>query len=64
MSYDPDPRVTRLMEAEEMAVVEAGAHAARAGESIESNPHPESSDKWLSWRSGWRRPAMYIGEES
>lgn len=57
-----DPAVTRMMEAEEMAVVEAGARAARAGQPIEANPHRERSDPWFSWRSGWRRPAMYIGE--
>jgi hypothetical protein len=64
MTYDPDPNVMRMMTSEEMAVVEAGARAGRAGEPIEANPHPEKSDPWFSWRSGWRRPSMYIGDEA
>ena len=64
MSYDPDPAVQRMVLAEEYAAVEAGARAARAGEAIEANPHVEGGDHWGAWRSGWRRPAMYLGEEA
>lgn len=61
MSYDPDPAVQRMLEAEEMEAVVAGAHAARDGIPYEDNPYSEKTTMWACWRAGWRRPAMYIG---
>lgn len=61
MIDDPDPNVTRMTNAEDDAIVVAGAHARRAGTALEMCPYVEGTNEWCCWRSGWRRPSMYIG---
>lgn len=62
MIQDFDPAVQRMMLAEEQEACIRGARAAHSGLDIADNPYPEMSDYWGAWRSGWRRPGMYIGD--